>query len=208
MAMLMVTIGFSIRAQWAADSLEVSHIDPVQNSWTCLAAWSDRSGTCISYRALTFDEPGDAEYAARWHGIVGFFESDEPAINPFRRSIWNKAGFGFELSTAARGGRRFAWQSDRRHFGSERSFLMHLPYWFLILLFAIAMSPLLKRAYSRRRTAWLAAANRCVQCGYDLRATPDRCPECGTVPAVQRDKNPEKSPGVAPVFRHSRNAAG
>ena len=38
--------------------------------------------------------------------------------------------------------------------------------------------------HRRRRRARLLAAQRCVDCGYDLRASTDRCPECGlAVPA-------------------------
>jgi hypothetical protein len=59
------------------------------------------------------------------------------------------------------------------------------PYWALFLVFAIlpflwaASWPL--RAVRARRL--LIHSGKCPHCGYDLRATPDRCPECGTIPA-------------------------
>jgi hypothetical protein len=61
--------------------------------------------------------------------------------------------------------------------------IVDLPVWFLTIAFAAL--PLMWIAVLRRRSN--VPANHCHSCGYDLRATPDRCPECGTVP-------PQKEP--------------
>ncbi len=57
-----------------------------------------------------------------------------------------------------------------------------VPHWSVTLLFAIAPALRLRGAIRSRRRH---RAGRCPTCGYDLRATPDRCPECGAVPAVK-----------------------
>jgi hypothetical protein len=51
-----------------------------------------------------------------------------------------------------------------------------VPYWFLVALFAFAPVWAAVGVLDARR---VTRRGRCLTCGYDLRATPDRCPECG-----------------------------
>jgi hypothetical protein len=55
-----------------------------------------------------------------------------------------------------------------------------LPYWFVAVLFGFLSPVLILKWRMHRRIL----AGCCSRCGYDLRATPDRCPECGTAPTA------------------------
>lgn len=69
------------------------------------------------------------------------------------------------------------WGEDRTFlFGSNRDDLeggwVQFPHWLICVATGVVAVPLWRR--SRR-----FPAGHCAACGYDLRATPERCPECG-----------------------------
>jgi hypothetical protein len=49
----------------------------------------------------------------------------------------------------------------------------------LIIACVIGGLAVLRLAYRRRENDMRKAQGLCLKCGYDLRATPGRCPECG-----------------------------
>lgn len=53
------------------------------------------------------------------------------------------------------------------------------PYWPFCLLTSLLPAFSLARAGLSQRRRWRVLRGCCPICGYDLRATPDRCPECG-----------------------------
>jgi hypothetical protein len=63
------------------------------------------------------------------------------------------------------------WQDNRA---------LIVPDWLLVLVLVPLPSWWFMRLRNDRRQARRKLESRCLSCGYDLRASTDRCPECGT----------------------------
>ena len=100
----------------------------------------------------------------------GLFRLLPPAVH------WRAGGLGLFVDLHARQPER---PSDPP-VPQRRSVAVYLPA--PLTVAAVVLPPLMLFAVRRRRRRWQRTATACARCGYDLRATPDRCPECGAVP--------------------------
>lgn len=87
----------------------------------------------------------------------------------------NFIGLGYESSVSS-------WPDFKHVTITQRRTTVALPFWLLVLLLAFPATLLLRAKAVRRRRL---GGNCCVHCGYDLRSSPDRCPECGRPAPIQ-----------------------
>jgi hypothetical protein len=76
----------------------------------------------------------------------------------------------------------------KTQYANERaSYSVYVPHWLGALAFALLPTVWYVRVVRPRRRS---VAGCCVRCGYDLRATPAQCPECGTPATANAVRQP------------------
>jgi hypothetical protein len=159
---LLLCVGTAItwaRGHWWQESAWVA-----AGSWEAVVGWGGGEMGGIALR----DSPGSSRHSASHFGW-----DHHPGGNPMTEGIdstrpgeWTKWGFGF------------IWDSQTIAFSI---FGIVVPCWLAMLFSAVLPVLGVRRVWWRGRNPGC-----CRSCGYDLRATPDRCPECGTVPIASK----------------------
>jgi hypothetical protein len=131
-----------------------------------LSVWDWRGSLTLAY--LRFDPPPKSTF-----GISRTYSIDEHLI----LEILNDPSINFL-------GFRAGHTPIAVHAGRTPSFdfwIVAIPYWLLVPLALIPSLRWTRRCYVDQKLARTNGAI-CRRCGYDLRATPGRCPECGFEP--------------------------
>ena len=112
--------------------------------------------------------------------VVERHHGGDPALNGRPGAVWERGRWGF-----AEGGSY--WWTPKRNprgmiYGSVRWWRVR---WWPIMLACAVLPALWLWSFRRRaRERRLQGSGHCVACGYDLRASEGRCPECGTEPVA------------------------
>jgi hypothetical protein len=127
-----------------------------------------------TWRILVVKEPPHWTFGQmnRPNLFSDFFATDSEGKTP---SIWNRIGFESSTFDVTVGG--MSMPNQRIVEGSA----LIVPEWLVLGLSSILPLLLVRRKLLARRRRKRLSKGCCARCGYDLRATPQRCPECGWI---------------------------
>ena len=153
-----------VRSHWTTDSVWLRHGGATAEVMTarngCLFHWTGgRSDRDRRRWYCDSSEPSDM-IGGNWR----FWTQSQPH-QLLGVITWGRASYGGKGS-------------------SEWGMSILVPYWLLACVAAAPGAGLLMISHCLHRRARRLRALQCVRCGYDMRATPDRCPECGAVTPV------------------------
>jgi hypothetical protein len=179
-----------------------SYHRPADEEWVARAASGDRrpSGYRGGFeigRLYPARPTTTSSWAYRWVG-----DGSVADLRP-RRVVWRRAGIeehegrfiprdgwramnvaGDRLPTYGRWGADRVADAPREPVTEVPYRVWRVPYWVpFVLLAALPLCWLSVLLRNRLRDADVRKG-RCTTCGYDLRASPERCPECGTAAAA------------------------
>jgi hypothetical protein len=185
LALALACAGMWVRSASVADELRwmLRLPDPTENDWQGLlgvyriySIQSSRGavGAWVRSREVWLSTPFPEE---------GFSRVSNVALVPPNCSMNNAFSGGDGRCFPNEWGFALRWDVDQPakewpYVSGWRARMVVLPWWVLVALFGAAPMYRMVTAWKRARFKRLNPGL-CDSCGYDLRATPDRCPECG-----------------------------
>ena len=187
----LATIVLWVRSCWRADAIVSGywHYQPRRDFPGYYNAWEleaqSAAGHCTFSARMRACIAGPGRYEET-PGQKGKFLGAGPADSNHRQEIqtllWNDPRAAGALGFR-RASRSYMWAIAVPHFAP-------------VLVFAL---PPVAAAHRLRRRSRRKHNNLCLTCGYDLRATPTRCPECGAIPAAPTAATPEVGKRILPI---------
>jgi hypothetical protein len=115
-------------------------------------------GGAVYFAEFQFGNPGGAG--------LRFHRASRSALNADQAVFQNASCLGF------------TYLGSVKH-SAYHYHIIGIPIWFPLILLGVVCAAAIHRYRRDFYNRWIARL--CVKCGYDIRATPDRCPECGTL---------------------------
>jgi hypothetical protein len=172
-----------IRSNWSHDTLTRYTLDPDHRRGGEFELESNAGRVLLSHTGLRFDTPEGFDLLDdELRPFLGwrFTRRDATPYDSPSGTRLQKLGFyHYSLTSSLQATRLKPVRRDVGTFTMDNAGIA-LPHWALVMILTLPATPTALRLLRRQR---LVPAGHCPTCGYDLRATPPRSPECGTIPA-------------------------